>query len=372
MEEQNMNIAPEEQEIDLMELFQKLIKKWKYIFVFTFCAGVFGFIVALSIVKNYTVSSTLAPEVISRTSGGNLSSLASMAGINLNMNNTIDAVYPELYPDIVNSTTFVVDLFTTPVEFKDKKTDSVINTDYYTYLKEYNRTPWWSYVISAPMKALGWFIGLFKEKEEEVEGIANITPTALTLEQDRIAKAVREKIGVTVDNKTSIISVSVNAQHPSVAYQLSEKVIDNIQKYVSTYRTEKSRKDVIYYEQLVSEAKTNYYAAQQKYANYVDANQGITLQRVLTERERLQNEMQLNYNLYNTCAQQLQSAKAKLQLDTPVFAIVSPPTTPVKSANSRMMPLVAITFLGFCCACAWVLFIKDFWNQLFAKKEDEE
>ncbi len=370
MEEQNVNYAPEEQEIDLMELFQKLLKKWKYILTFTVCAGVFGFIIALSIVKNYTVSSTLAPEVVSR-SGGNLSSLASLAGINLNTASTADAVYPSLYPDIVKSNNFIVELFSTPVEFNDKK-EGLVQTDYYTYLKEYNKAPWWSYVMAAPMKALSWTLGLFKEKREEVEGYSEINPSSLTPEQNRIVKAIREKIGVSVDNKTSVISLSVNAQHPQVAYEISEKVIENIKKYVTTYRTEKARKDVDYYEELFEDAKKEYYTAQQKYARYVDANQGVTLQSVMIERERLQNEMELNFNLYNTCAQQLQVSKTKLQQETPVFAVISAPAVPLQSANSRMMPLVAITFLGFCCACAWVLFIKDFIAQLFGKKEEEE
>ncbi len=369
MEDRNMNYAPEEQEIDLMELFQKLLRQWKYIFVFTFFAGCFAFIVALSIVKNYTVSSTLAPEVVSRSSG-NLSSLASLAGINLNSATTGDAVHPELYPNIVSSNAFVVDLFGTPVEFEDKK-EGLVQTDYYTYLKEYNKSPWWSYIMSAPMKGLSWFIGLFKEKKEPVEGFANVNPTSLTPEQYGIAKSVRENVGVSVDNKTGIITLSVNAQHPTVAYQISERVIEKIKDYVTSYRTEKSRKDVQYYEELCEEAKADYYEAQQKYARYVDANQGVSRQSVMIERERLQNEMELNFNLYNTCAQNLQASKAKLQQETPVFAIISAPTVPLKSANSRMMPLVAITFLGFCCACAWVLFIKDFCRQLFGKKEEE-
>ncbi len=370
MEQQNMNYAPDEQEIDLMELFRKLLKRWKYILTFTVCAGVFGFIVALSIVKNYNVSSTLAPEVVSR-SGGNLSSLASLAGINLNSATTADAVYPTLYPDIVKSNNFIADLFDTPVEFEDKK-EGLIQTDYYTYLKEYNRAPWWSYVMAAPMKCLSWFIGLFKEKIEPVEGYSDLNPAVLTYEQNQIAKAIREKIGVSVDNKTSIISITVNAQHPQVAYVISEKVIENIKAYVTSYRTEKARKDVLYYEELFSDAKNDYYEAQQKYARYVDANQGVTLQSVMIERERLQNEMELNFNLYNTCAQQLQVSRTKLQQETPVFAVISAPSVPLQSANSRMMPLVAITFLGFCCACAWILFIKDFIAQLFGKKEEED
>ncbi len=371
MEEQNINTIPEEQEIDLMELFQKLMKHWRYILTFTFFSGVFAFVVALSIVKNYTVTSTLAPEVVSRSSAGGMASLASLAGINLNMASTSDAINPELYPNIVSSNNFVVDLFGTPVEFKDKK-EGLVKTDYYTYLKEYTRRPWWSYIVSAPMKGLGWFLGLFREKEEKIEGFANVNPAELTPEQFKIAKEVREKVGVSVDNKTGVVTVTVNAQYPQVAYQISERVIDKIQDYVTTYRTEKSRKDVEYYDELFQEAKEEYYEIQQKYASYVDANQGVVLQRVMTEKERLQNEVELAFSLYNSCAQQLQAGKAKLQQETPVFAIISAPSVPLKSANSRMMPLVAITFLGFCCACAWILFIKDFWNQLFGRKEDEE
>ncbi len=369
MTEQNVNVLPEEQEIDLMELFQKLIKRWKFIFVFTFCAGVFGFIVAIGVVKNYTVSSTLAPEVVSR-SGGNLSSLASLAGINLGGASTSDAVYPELYPDIVKSNNFVVELFSIPVTFEDKK-EGLVETDYYTYLKDYNRAPWWSYVMAAPMSGLGWFLGLFREEVEVVEGYADINPAVLTYEQNEMARAVREKVGVSVDNKKYTVSVSVNAQHPEVAYEVCRKVIENLQIYVSTYRTEKSRKDVEYYEKMYEDSKNEYYAAQQKYAAYVDANQGVVLQSVMTERERLQNEMQLTFNLYNTCAQQLQASKAQLQQQTPVFATISAPVVPIESANSRMMPLVAITFLGFCCACAWILFIKDFIAQLFNRKKEE-
>ncbi len=360
MEDQNKNMAPVEQyeeEIDLMELLRKLLAKWKYLLKFTVCAGVFGFIIALSIVKNYTASATLAPEVVSRT-GGALSSLATMAGININSTNTADAVYPEIYPNVVGSTAFVVELFSTPVKFKLK--DETVETDYYTYLKEYNKSPWWSYVLSAPIKALSWFIGLFREKQEKIEGYANMDATALTYEQAGMVDAIKKLVSVSVDNKTSIISLSVSAQHPEVAYQMVEVVIEKLQSYVTGYRTEKSRKDLAYYEELCSEAEADYFESQQRYASYVDANQGVVLQRVLTERERLQNDVDLKFNLYNTCAQNVQMAKAKLQQETPVFAVITPATTPLKSSNSRMTPLVAITFLGFCCAAAWVLFIKDF------------
>ena len=125
---------------------------------------------------------------------------------------------------------------------------------------------------------------------------------------------------------------------------------------MTNYRTEKARQDLEYYETLYEEAKQNYFASQQRYAGYVDRNQGVVLQRVRTEQERLQNEMNLNYQLYNACAQQLQAAKAKVQQETPVFTIINPPQVPLKrSKPSKVTILLACVFLGACIAAVWVL-----------------
>ena len=56
-----------------------------------------------------------------------------------------------------------------------------------------------------------------------------------------------------------------------------------------------------------------YYVAQQNYANYMDANKVVVLQSALTERERLQNDMNLAYQVYSPVATQLQVARAKVQ-----------------------------------------------------------
>ena len=231
----------------------------------------------------------------------------------------------------------MVELFPVQVDFTAKKQE--MKADYYTYLKEYTHGPWWGKVIGFPMKALGWFMGLFREKEESVEGYAELDPRSLTKEQADIAKAIRESVSLTVDKKTSVISLAVTAQDPDVATRISEEVIRRLQTYVTNYRTEKSRQDLEYFEKLYDEAKEAYFTAQQRYAGYMDRNQGVVLQRVRTEQERLQNEMNLNYQLYNACAQQLQTAKAKVQQETPVFTIINPPQVPLQRSNTSKLTI---------------------------------
>lgn len=364
MEERNYN-APyqdphyyEEDEIDIMELVRKALKNWKFILKCCGVAAVVGLVAGFSIPRTYTVSATLAPETVSKSAGGSLSSLAAMAGINLSSSTTADAFYPELYPQIVSSNPFIVGLFSVPVEFEYK--NETVKTDLYTYLKEYTSEPWWIAILKLPGKAIGAVMGIFREKEEIEEGVSGIDPSALTRKQEILVKGLKEDISITVDKKTSLISISVVTQNPDVAYTLAKEVISSLQNFVTDYRTQKSRKDLEYYQSVYDDAKEEYYAAQQRYARYVDANQGVTRQSVMIEQQRLQNESELAFQLYNSCAQQLESAKVMVQKETPVFAEMDPPTRPTKkTAPSKAKILVIMIFLGAMVGAVWAIWAKD-------------
>lgn len=357
-------------EIDIMELLRKLFKEWKLILKWCGIAAVAGLVIGFSIPREYSVTSKLAPESVTKSGGGALGSLASLAGINLGAMSSSDAVSPDLYPDIVSSTPFVVELFPIRVDFEHRKDD--VSTDYYTYLKEYTRQPWWSAVMAAPFRALGWFTGLLRGREEPVEGYADLDPSALTPEQEGIADAIRKNISLMVDKKTSILALTVTAQDPHVAARVSEEVIGRVQTYVTNYRTEKSRQDRDYYQKLYDESQANYFAAQQRYASYVDRNQGVILQSVRTEQTRLQNEMELSFQLYNACAQQLQAAKAQVQQETPVFTIIDPPQVPLRrSKPNKVIILAACIFLAGAGTSFWILWGRDMVEAL-RKKDDEE
>lgn len=350
----------EEQEIDLLELAGKIWADRRLVLKWCGIAVVVALVVAFSIPKEYTTTVMLAPEVEggSRSLGG-LSALAGMAGINMGSGKSSDALYPDLYPDIVSSVGFTTELFNVPV----KDAEGELDTNLYTYLKEEQRSPWWSAIISFPFKCLGWVMSLFKEEEDGTDG--GVNPFQLTKDEDGVVKALNERIAVSVDKKTSLISLSVTMQDPLISATMTDTVMAKLQDYITEYRTNKARHDLDFTQKLYDEAQKKYYDAQQAYADYVDMNQNISLRSVQTRQERLQNEMNLAYNLYNQTAQQLQLAKAKVQENTPVYTIVQAATVPLKASKpSKLMILVGFVFLAGVGSVGWILFGRNIWTSL--------
>lgn len=373
--DQNINNVPQEQydEIDIMEYVRKFIKEWKLVLKWCGIAAVIGVIAALSAVSTYTVTTKMSPESNKSGGSGSLSSLASLAGINLgSMSAGADAFSPDLYPDIVSSVPFLTELFYMPVEaeYKGEK----IQCNYYEYLKNCGKAPWYSYVTSLPGKALGAVFSIFQPKEEkEPKGfkkLGEVDNAKLTKAQEKVIEGMRKHISVSTDKKTFVITLNVTDQNPDIAMKLSETIVENLRNFITSYRTEKARKDLEYYEQLYEESQADYFDAQQRYARYVDMNQGMVRQSVMTEQQRLQNEMNLKYNLYNSCAQQVQVAKAQVQRETPVCTILTPPTTPLKDNESGAKTLAIFIFLGFCLAAVWVLWGRDWLVKLKELKEE--
>ena len=347
----------EENEIDIIELIQKLWAERKFIITAACIAMVVGIVIAFTTPKTYTANVVLAPES-SKSASGSLASAASMLGLgNLNLGGSdADALRVTLYPDIVNSTPFIIDLMDTPVQ-PLKSEESMVLTEYF----KTNRSSLMGAVISLPFKALGWVISLFKSDEElNGDAINEINPFQLTKAQAKSASTLRKSLSVNVNQKTGVTTITVTMQDPKVAAIVADTLITKLKEHITKYRTSKAEDDCKYWEELCEQRQQEYYDAQKRYADYSDANRNVILQSVLNERERLQNEKSLALQLYTTVATQLQMARAKVQEAKPVFAVVEPATIPRKaSSTSRSMMVIMFTFLGGVIAAAWILFGRD-------------
>lgn len=350
-----------EMEVDLMEYVRKLWAARKLILKVAGIAVVIGVVIALTTPAQYTASVTLAPES-SKSSGGSLSGIASMLGVgSLSMGGDADALNVQLYPDIVASTPFILDLMDTPVKTLNKEQP---DTTLVGYLKEYTSQSLMGSVISLPFKAIGGIKSLF-QSEEEKDKKEEINPFHLTKEQSKIVQKLKKTIAAKVDKKTGVTTVSVTMQDPLVAAIMTDTVVMKLKEHITKYRVSKAEDDCKYWEDLYQQRQKEYYKAQEKYAKYSDANNNVILQSVRIEQERLQNDMNLALQVYSSVATQLQMAKAKVQEAKPVFAVVEPASVPLQPAGtSRKMILIGTVFLLVTATAAWILFGTDFWKKV--------
>ena len=127
---------PADDEIDLIALAKTLWKGRKLV-IFTTVAGIFlGFVFALFSPKEFTASTTLVPQLSnSKSKLSGLSSLAAMAGFNLDLNLETSELSPYIYPQIVQSVPFQLELMETPFRFADVEQPVSLYQYYTEYAK---------------------------------------------------------------------------------------------------------------------------------------------------------------------------------------------------------------------------------------------
>lgn len=357
----------DELQIDWIGILRQLLAIRKALYKAAALGVVIGILVALGTPKQYTVSITLSPEVGSGKSGGGLASMAaSFLGGSVGADSP-DALNAALAPDIVASTPFLLELFNARVISQDKQ----IDTTFTAYLDE-QKSSWIGYILKTPGMAIKSIKSLFSSEEEET---ITTQEGAIELNEEDAAKleGLRKQITVEADKKTGVTTLSITLQDPKVAATMADTVVSKLQQYITTYRTSKAKEDCQYLEMLYKERQQEYYTTQQRYARYVDANSNVVFQSTLAERERLQNDMNLAYQVYSQVAQQLQVARAKVQEEKPVFAVVEPAVVPLQpSGTSRKVIVVGFVFLAVALTGAWMLLGKKYWLQLKEglKKQD--
>ena len=348
----------EETPIDFKKLFKDILKHRTLYYKVIPITFIVSAILMLSIPNYYKCEVLLAPELSRSSNSSSLLSLAYSFGVRMGSGNSGgEALFPTLYPELMNSVDFKVSLFQVPVTIEGNKEEGTPDRtmSYYDYIKNEQKRPWWSAAIGATFK---WVFSLIWESQPR-DSVA-VNPFRLTKEQTNIMKAVDKRVVCDVDQNTLVITISVTDQNPLICATIADTVKTRLQNFITDYRTSKARVDLEYNRKLYQESKARYDKARQKYAEFVDGNQDLILQTVRQRQTDLENEMQLQYNTYTTVAAQLQAAEARVQEERPAFTTLQSATVPIKkSGPSRAKWCLIYLFLAFCATTAYVFYKED-------------
>ena len=363
----------DEDEIDLLELAKTIWNKRMFILKIVGIGAFLGVIVALLSPKEYKSTSTLMPEYSTESQGGASSLLRQYGGLlgvsGGSYNSNSNAIRVDLYPNIVQSTNFQMQLMQQPFYFSDIDTTATL-FEYYT---ELNSAGVLGFVAEYTLGLPGKILGAILPKKELMTSVPGASEESLVLnlskEEFEVVETLRGKISASLDEESGIVSVTVTLPDNVAAAAVTEYTIRELTEYLTEYRTEKVLRDLTFVEEQLATAEVRFEAAQLALAEFRDSNQGNLSARAQTDEQRLNSEYQIAFNLYNGLTQQYEEAKLKVQETTPVFKTLEPVQVPINDETSGAMILIVFIMLSGIGSIGWI-FIVPLIEQFSTSLED--
>lgn len=358
----------DEDEIDLIELAKTIWNSRKVVIYVTLVFFLIGFVVAMLAPKQYKASTTMVPQLSTRWYGRNgISSLAAMAGFNLDLNMDYRELSPYVYPQIVQSAPFQLEIMNYPFTFSG--IDHPVSLyEYYTEIA----TPGALSVIKKYTVGLpGLLLSVFRGKPAELPATSFQTePAVLTPEQEAVRKIVDSNIILETNDQEGYVTLEATFPEPVLAAQVAQKAQELLQRYITEFKVKKAEAQLQFVKERLEEKKKEFEEAQSNLASFRDRNKNVTSALARTEEERLQNEYQLAFSVYSELARQYEQAQIKVKEETPVFVVVKPVVTPrEKSKPNRPLILLIWTFMGAMISLGWIFgkqflaTLRERWNE---------
>ena len=339
-----------EDEIDLIELLKKVYLEKKFILKTSILAALFGIVYALFQPNEFTSSTTFIPQLSSgvKTGGSSLGGLASLAGINIGGIESSSEFPPTLYPQVVESVGFKLDLLASTIKLNDEE---IFVKDYFSnqgsslnFLGTIKK-----YTIGLPSLLLGSFNSQdFALSKSEIYSVSQ--------EDKELFDIISDALSLSINDKEGFITISFTENNKNVAAQLTQISQNLLQEKIIEFKNKSSKEMLDFALKQYSEKKESYETLQDERAIFVDKNINISSSLFQNKLSRLESEVNISESIVQQLASQVEQAKLQVNKDTPVFTTIKPVTISFeKSAPKRSLIVIAFLFLGFVLSFGYVL-----------------
>ena len=166
--------------------------------------------------------------------------------------------------------------------------------------------------------------------------------------QDRALELLREQLSLSVSKTTGIIDVSMATEWPSVSLRIIQIAVEQTNAFNQRARQEQAAAERRFVESRLVVARTELRAAEDRMLRFVQANRTYAASSELTfEHDRLQRELTLQQQLFNSLTQSYEEVRIREFRDTPVISLVDQPNVPATPlARGRLMRLLLGIVVG--------------------------
>ena len=301
--------APPEADISLFELMTPLVSRWKLIALTALTCAVVAAVYLLLQRRTYTATTTFTPE--NSSSSGVMSGLAGLAGLagQLGLASTSsNSVSPEFFVKLAHS-------------------DEVLRS---TLLKEF----------PDPDSAGG------RRTLLQILDIKGRTPEARLQSAVRV---LRRRVDATSDKSTGIVTLSVKLFSPQLSAEVAKYMVQLLNRFNLESRQSQSREQRRFSGERLAVAEQELRAAEQAQLAFLQRNRQYLDSPLLAfEYNRLNRQVMLRQEVYQTLTKAHEEARIAEVRDTPVLTVIDSAVAPVTPSGPKRVlgTTVALIFGG--------------------------
>ena len=341
-------------EIDLNKLFKTLWKERKIFQKIILFFLSFGLLVAILTKNFYTSETIFVPQLNSNLKSGNsLSGLATLAGLNLSSNQ--GEISPDVYPEIINSVPFKMDLLESMIFFQN---DSISYRDYLKIqTSKFSLTSTIKkYTIGLPSLLLSKF-----KKKNKVSNNNTDLIVIIAKEDNILFKLIDNSLKINLFAKEGYINLNYTDNNPYISAQVLYNAQDILQSKIISYKSQAANELLTYSVDQYNLKKQENIALQDRIGLFKDQNFGISRSLYQNKLDRLISDLSISNSVLQQLANQVEQAKLQVSKDTPVFSIIEPVSVPVeKSGPSRLFILLFSAIFGTFFSILYIVFKDNF------------
>jgi uncharacterized protein involved in exopolysaccharide biosynthesis len=329
-----------EDQIDLIQLLKTFWRNKNAIASFIIVSVLIGLLIAFTSKTEYNASCKLLPE--SQNSSldfGSLGGLAGLAGFDLSNHGNGGILSPELYPEIVQSTPFINRVLNFPIFFE--KNDTTVSSRF--YFEHIDSSTLFEHIAEYTIGLPGKLKSIFASNE--ATNLNKYDMIRFSKEDWKLFEDFKDRLAVNVDVKKGTILLSVEMPDPVAAAQLANLMLEELTISVIDYKIERAKINLEFINERFNESRNNYNLKQETLARFTDKNRNLSNSITQIEFERLQNEVDISFDVYKSLASQLEQAKIEVKEDTPIFTILEPVKIPVEKSKPKRVLILLLSFI---------------------------
>ena len=315
-----------------------------------------GLLIAFGSTAEYSASTKLLPYRNAASVGG-LSSLAGLAGIRLPAGVADQTITADLYPVIARTLDFRVSVAEAPLRFMT----SGEPTSMIQYFRDHRSL--WDVAATAIARLRHATTSALTRAPDISAATVSSTNGAPLRVFDReylaIVRELDERLLVGMDRRTSVISITGIMPDPFAAADLVQTASERLMQRIIDFEAKKAGEQLRFIEEQHGQSRTRYEQSQRNLAVFADRNRMLVGAVAQIERERLQREFEVTFQVFEQFSLELEQARIKKNQDTPVFTVLEQVSVPTeRSSPRRSLILLLAGFVGVSFGLIRILWVR--------------